>query len=220
MNIETAYRKSILRLVDWIGHEVNMTKTHVVFRTYAPVHFRGGDWKTGGNCHLEKLPNIGSSQESLKTSFEYNTVINVLSEQQNKSKAWNLDLLNVTGMTFQRRDGHSSLLQKVESPTPGAPTPRSDRSMKETLGKCYKDSDKITEGESYIPISVEADTLNQRQLNLDALLLKQTQKPKFVRKIQCNYGFMLYFTKSTRENHVEIIGIVIFSFDPKEKRTA
>ncbi|KAK4376282.1 hypothetical protein RND71_006959 [Anisodus tanguticus] len=109
MSIETAYRKSILRLVDWIGHEVNMTKTHVVFRTYAPVHFRGGDWKTGGNCHLEKLPNIGSSQESLKTSFEYNTVINVLSEQQNKSKAWNLDLLNVTGMTFQRRDGHSSL---------------------------------------------------------------------------------------------------------------
>ncbi|KAM3327510.1 hypothetical protein P3S68_012404 [Capsicum galapagoense] len=109
MSIETAYRKSISTLVDWIGREVNMTKTHVVFRTYAPVHFRGGDWKTGGNCHLEKLPNIGSSQESLKASFEYNTAIKVLSEQQNKSKAWNLDLLNVTGMTFQRRDGHSSL---------------------------------------------------------------------------------------------------------------
>ncbi|XP_055830944.1 protein trichome birefringence-like 10 [Solanum dulcamara] len=109
MSIEIAYRRSISTLVDWIGHEVNMTKTHVIFRTYAPVHFRGGDWKTGGNCHLEKLPNIGSSQESLKTSFEYNTVINVLSEKQNKSKAWNLDLLNVTGMSFQRRDGHSSL---------------------------------------------------------------------------------------------------------------
>lgn len=73
------------------------------------IMYRGGDWKTGGNCHLEKLPNIGSSQESVKTSFEYNTVINVLSEKQNKSKTWNLDLLNVTGMTFQRRDGHSSL---------------------------------------------------------------------------------------------------------------
>ncbi|KAG5603332.1 hypothetical protein H5410_034702 [Solanum commersonii] len=33
MNIETAYRRSISTLVDWIGHEVNMTKTHVVFRT-------------------------------------------------------------------------------------------------------------------------------------------------------------------------------------------
>ncbi|KAM3398307.1 hypothetical protein P3S68_001822 [Capsicum galapagoense] len=40
MILETAYRKSISILVDWIGHEVNMTKTHIVFRTYAPTHFR------------------------------------------------------------------------------------------------------------------------------------------------------------------------------------
>lgn len=33
----------------------------------------GGTGRHGGNCHLEELPNIGSSQELLKTSFEYNT---------------------------------------------------------------------------------------------------------------------------------------------------
>ncbi|KAH0702084.1 hypothetical protein KY285_016362 [Solanum tuberosum] len=51
----------------------------------------GGTGRHGGNCHLEELPNIGSSQELLKTSFEYNT-----------------DQCAV-GMTVQRRDGHSSL---------------------------------------------------------------------------------------------------------------
>ncbi|KAH0978426.1 hypothetical protein GBA52_028145 [Prunus armeniaca] len=43
INIENAYRRSIETVVDWIGSEVNTSKTYVLFRTYAPVHFRGGD---------------------------------------------------------------------------------------------------------------------------------------------------------------------------------
>ncbi|KAK4357365.1 hypothetical protein RND71_022975 [Anisodus tanguticus] len=109
MSVETAFQKSVVTLVDWIGREVNMSKTKIFFRTYAPVHFRGGNWKTGGSCHLETLPDLGSSQESLKNSFEYKTVINVLSQLSSKSKAWNMGLLNVTGMTSRRRDGHLSL---------------------------------------------------------------------------------------------------------------
>ncbi|XP_059299751.1 protein trichome birefringence-like 10 [Lycium ferocissimum] len=113
MSVGTAFQKSIVTLVDWIGREVNMSKTKIFFRTYAPVHFRGGDWKTGGSCHLETLPDLGSSQESLKNSFEYSfeykTVIQVLSQLSNKSKASNMGLLNVTGMSSRRRDGHLSL---------------------------------------------------------------------------------------------------------------
>ncbi|XP_016500223.1 protein trichome birefringence-like 11 [Nicotiana tabacum] len=109
MSVETAFQKSIVTLFDWIGHEANMSKTKIFFRTYAPVHFRGGDWRTGGSCHLETLPDLGSSEESLKSSFEYKTVINVLSQLANKSKAWTMGLLNVTRMTSRRRDGHLSL---------------------------------------------------------------------------------------------------------------
>ncbi|MCD9561143.1 hypothetical protein HAX54_020117 [Datura stramonium] len=109
MSVETAFQKSIVTLVDWIGREVNMSKTKIFFRTYSPVHFRDGDWKTGGSCHLETLPDLGSPQESLKNSFEYKTVIHVLSQLSNKSKARNMGLLNVTGMTSRRRDGHLSL---------------------------------------------------------------------------------------------------------------
>lgn len=40
MTVKTAYRKSMETLIDWIDSEVNMSKTYVLFRTYAPVHFR------------------------------------------------------------------------------------------------------------------------------------------------------------------------------------
>ncbi|XP_015161288.1 protein trichome birefringence-like 10 [Solanum tuberosum] len=86
MDVETAFQKSIVTLVNWIGREVNMSKTKIFFRTYSPVHFRGGDWKTGGSCHLETLPDLLSPQESLRYSFEYMTVIHVLSQLSNKSK--------------------------------------------------------------------------------------------------------------------------------------
>lgn len=40
MGVETAYRRSIETVIAWIGSQVNMNKTHVFFRTFAPVHFR------------------------------------------------------------------------------------------------------------------------------------------------------------------------------------
>lgn len=40
MSIESAYRRSIETVMDWIESEVNMSKTQVFFRSYAPVHFR------------------------------------------------------------------------------------------------------------------------------------------------------------------------------------
>lgn len=40
MTVKTAYRRSIETVIDWIGREVNTSKTYILFRTYAPVHFR------------------------------------------------------------------------------------------------------------------------------------------------------------------------------------
>ncbi|KAI3732406.1 hypothetical protein L1987_63611 [Smallanthus sonchifolius] len=58
MSIETAYRKSIETVLDWISKEVDTNKTQLIFRSFSPMHFRfrGGDWKSGGSCHLETLP--------------------------------------------------------------------------------------------------------------------------------------------------------------------
>ncbi|KAH8515519.1 hypothetical protein H0E87_004115 [Populus deltoides] len=107
MSVETAYGRSIETLIDWLHTEVNMSKTRVFFRTYAPVHFRGGDWKTGGSCHLEKLPDLGSVLVS--PDYRFKLFFDVLSKHSNESQVMNLRLLNVTSMSARRKDGHASL---------------------------------------------------------------------------------------------------------------
>ncbi|KAG8389363.1 hypothetical protein BUALT_Bualt02G0221500 [Buddleja alternifolia] len=106
MSVENAFRRAVETLRDWISREVNLSKTHLIFRTYAPVHFRGGDWKTGGSCHLETMPDLSKSSISSETYTEFKTVVNGLSRHL---RTRNVDLLNVTSMTSQRKDGHSSL---------------------------------------------------------------------------------------------------------------
>lgn len=159
MSVESAFQRSIQTLVEWIDKEVNLSKTHVLFRSYAPVHFRfvsslyisqdsnnycytlqrlgslgiwkfnrckkcivdwstadeingfdrGADWKTGGTCHLETLPDFGSLDVSSNNWTHLNAVRNVLSQFSESSEVKLMDLLNVTFMTSRRKDGHSSL---------------------------------------------------------------------------------------------------------------
>lgn len=107
MSTEDAFRLSVETVVDWIAREVNRNKTYVLFRTYAPVHFRGGDWNTGGGCHSETLPDLGSVPAI--SDIHFSTVTNVLSQRASKSHVLNLDLLNVTQMSARRKDGHASI---------------------------------------------------------------------------------------------------------------
>ncbi|XP_042518078.1 protein trichome birefringence-like 10 [Macadamia integrifolia] len=109
MSVESAYQRSIMTLVDWIGREVNMSKTQIFFRTYAPVHFRGGDWRNGGTCHLETLPELGSSLLSSQSWPQFNIVGDILQSHSNKTQVMGLDVLNITHMTSRRKDAHSSL---------------------------------------------------------------------------------------------------------------
>ncbi|KAK0607721.1 hypothetical protein LWI29_019195 [Acer saccharum] len=78
----------------------------------------GGDWKTGGSCHSEKLPELGSSLVPPETWDQLKLVTDVLSNHMNTT--WKFGILNVTYMTAQRKDGHSSLyyLGPIESPAP------------------------------------------------------------------------------------------------------
>lgn len=108
MSVASAFRRSIKTLIDWIGREVNLSKTQVLFRSFAPVHFRDGEWNTGGRCHEETLPELSSSPHQ---SSHLDMVINVLSNYPDKQQRNKLELLNVTFMTSRRKDGHLSLYQ-------------------------------------------------------------------------------------------------------------
>lgn len=68
---------------------------------------RGGNWNTGGGCHLETLPDLGSLPPV--SDIHFRNVVDILSERMNKSEVLNLDLLNVTQMSIRRRDGHASI---------------------------------------------------------------------------------------------------------------
>uniref|UniRef100_A0A1D1XTA7 CAS1 domain-containing protein 1 n=1 Tax=Anthurium amnicola TaxID=1678845 RepID=A0A1D1XTA7_9ARAE len=108
MSVENAYRRTIETLLDWIRKEVDLSNTQVVYRTYSPVHFRGGDWKTGGSCHQETLPDLITSQLSPET-WLLQTIGDVISDRNNNGLLPQLSVLNITKMTTERKDGHSSL---------------------------------------------------------------------------------------------------------------
>ncbi|KAJ0698000.1 putative PMR5 domain, PC-Esterase [Helianthus annuus] len=112
MDVETAYRKALETILSWINTEVNKTRTQVFFRTYAPVHFRGGNWRAGGNCHLETLPNLGSTTQSSSNWPQYHIfkdVISNRSKNQSVDATKSMNILNTTIMSSKRKDGHPSL---------------------------------------------------------------------------------------------------------------
>ncbi|CAM8890520.1 unnamed protein product [Rhodiola kirilowii] len=115
MPVEAAYKKAMETIMNWIHKEINPSKTQVFFRTFAPVHFRGGDWKTGGHCHLETLPELGSSLVPPETWQKLNTMSRVLSTHLplNASTPPSLQVLNITGMSARRKDGHSSVFYQA-----------------------------------------------------------------------------------------------------------
>ncbi|XP_015573473.1 protein trichome birefringence-like 10 isoform X2 [Ricinus communis] len=118
MNVEQAYKRSIETAVQWINDKVNTSKTQVFFRTFAPVHFRGGDWRTGGSCHLETLPELGSSSVPSETWTQYQIVTDVLSAYSKEKQEMKLDVLNITSMTARRKDAHSSVYYLHSHPAP------------------------------------------------------------------------------------------------------
>ncbi|TVU50845.1 hypothetical protein EJB05_02236 [Eragrostis curvula] len=117
MTVADAYRRSIQTLSDWLRKEVNTSKTHVIYRTYAPVHFRGGDWKTGGSCHLETLPDV-TPLTSLQEWADMLQPVNDFLGDNLRPKLHGVSMLNVTQMTAQRKDGHLSVYLSPSGPVP------------------------------------------------------------------------------------------------------
>ncbi|XLS97327.1 hypothetical protein HN51_040062 [Arachis hypogaea] len=96
MKVDDAYRKS-------------METSQVFFRTYAPVHFRSGDWRSGGSCHLETLPELNMSLVPNDNWSQFKIGNSLLSSYKNITELVKLKILNITEMTAQRKDGHSSI---------------------------------------------------------------------------------------------------------------
>lgn len=68
---------------------------------------RGGDWKTGGSCNLETLPDLSPSFS--QASKNQMILIDVLRNRSGDLGQNQPELLNITSLTGRRKDGHSSL---------------------------------------------------------------------------------------------------------------
>lgn len=78
---------------------------------------RGGDWKTGGNCHLETHPDV-TPVKSLEQWADFLNPVNDVLGNSFRPKLLGLDILNVTQMTAQRKDGHVSVHLSPSGPVP------------------------------------------------------------------------------------------------------
>lgn len=105
MDLETAFRRAMKTWAQWVLQHVKSEKTHVFFRSHSPVHFRGGSWKTGGQCHKETWPEVNST--GLQREPISNQIISEAIGQLNGKG--NVQLLNITYLTEFRKDAHASL---------------------------------------------------------------------------------------------------------------
>lgn len=85
---------------------------------------RGGDWKTGGSCHLETLPELGSQLPQKEWAQFLDPFRNLTVLKRLHNPVAYINILNVTQMTSQRRDGHLSLYYL--GPSEPAPVHRQD----------------------------------------------------------------------------------------------
>ncbi|RYR08955.1 hypothetical protein Ahy_B05g076873 [Arachis hypogaea] len=104
MKVEDAYRKSMETVLNWIQDTVNLNKSQV-FCTLG----LSGDWRSGGSCHLETLPELNMSLVPNDNWSQFKIGNSLLSSHKNSTELVKLKILNITEMTSQRKDGHSSI---------------------------------------------------------------------------------------------------------------
>lgn len=101
-----AYRKSMKTWAKWIDNNINPRKQIVYYRGYSNAHFRGGDWDSGGSCNGETEPAFNGSILS-----NYPLKMKIVEEVIQGMKV-PVKLLNITGLTNFRKDGHPSVYGK------------------------------------------------------------------------------------------------------------
>ncbi|KAI5055815.1 hypothetical protein GOP47_0029336 [Adiantum capillus-veneris] len=103
MSVSVAYSKALATWAKWVSIYVNPQNTTVFFRGYSPVHYIGGQWNSGGQCHDETEPIF---DESFLTP--YPDKMKALDEILQGIKL-PVQVLNVTRLSDFRKDAHPAV---------------------------------------------------------------------------------------------------------------
>ncbi|KAH7387424.1 hypothetical protein KP509_16G022300 [Ceratopteris richardii] len=124
MSLSEGHKRAMQTWRKWVEAKVDLRRTQIFFRTYAPVHFSNGTWKTGGQCHevTQPWPADTVFQEDDESSYWTNVhVRKAVSSLERKANAMLTRsppeaklstaprLLDVTHLSMYRRDAHSSI---------------------------------------------------------------------------------------------------------------
>ncbi|KAK8497569.1 hypothetical protein V6N12_037442 [Hibiscus sabdariffa] len=105
LDVSTAFRKALMTWAAWVDRHINPGRTRVFFRNSAPSHFRGGLWNSGGHCMEATWPLNDTSGMGYP---EKNRIVEEVILQMKTP----VTLLNVTGLSAYRIDGHPSIYGK------------------------------------------------------------------------------------------------------------
>jgi hypothetical protein len=119
MTLETGFQRALQTWGKWMEDNLDTEKTHVIFRSFSPVHFRGGTWNTGGHCDQETHPMTEEEVKAEKTVAPWTNAI-ILNELEKNEKKDIISFLDITTASNYRSDGHGALYQKNYTlvPTP------------------------------------------------------------------------------------------------------
>lgn len=102
LDVSTAFRKALMTWASWVDRHINPAKTQVFFRSSAPSHFRGGQWNSGGHCQEATRP---LNTSSINWYSEKNAIL----EDVMRHMKTPVTLLNISGLSAYRIDGHPSI---------------------------------------------------------------------------------------------------------------
>ncbi|KAK6126431.1 hypothetical protein DH2020_039819 [Rehmannia glutinosa] len=113
MDVMEAFRRSMNTLKQWAMQSLEPGKTHVLFRSYSPVHYRNGEWNNGGYCNTSREPETDHSK--LNPEPLNNMIMHEVVEQM-KSAMRTVQIINITYLTEFRKDGHPSSNREPGTP--------------------------------------------------------------------------------------------------------
>ncbi|XP_077241314.1 protein trichome birefringence-like 9 [Tasmannia lanceolata] len=115
MGVEEAFRRSLQTWKQWVVENLDLERSHVFFRSYSPVHYRGGTWRDRGECKTSTNPETNYAE--LEAEPWYNPIISETIEQIKGAKR-RVQILNITYLTKFRKDGHPSIHREPGTPVP------------------------------------------------------------------------------------------------------
>ncbi|KAI3747160.1 hypothetical protein L6452_09608 [Arctium lappa] len=114
MDVMEAFGKSLQTLKSWVFKNCDPKTTRIFFRSYSPVHFRGGEWNTGGRCDLSNAPETDHLKPEVNEPLNNQIIKNMVKEMETAKRK--VQFLNITYLTAMRKDGHPSRHREPGTP--------------------------------------------------------------------------------------------------------